>query len=111
MKTKIIPAILACSAILASANMVPASTQTPAVAPAPLHPYPAYPQQAMPPQDYFNGLPKNINSQIKIYIQVLLLLMWIGKSMVMRLSSIILWSFILIAMAIFWDKNLMINHF
>lgn len=57
MKTKIIPAILACSAILASANMVPASTQTPAVAPAPLHPYPAYPQ-AMPPQDYFNGLPK-----------------------------------------------------
>ena len=30
MKTKIIPAILACSAILASANMVPASTQTPA---------------------------------------------------------------------------------
>ncbi len=43
MKTKIIPAILACSAILASANMVPASTQTPAVAPAPLHPYPAYP--------------------------------------------------------------------
>ncbi|HEF1471194.1 TPA: PepSY-like domain-containing protein [Campylobacter coli] len=65
MKTKIIPAILACSAILASANMVPASTQTPAVAPAPLHPYPAYPQQAMPLQDYFNGIPKNINSQIQ----------------------------------------------
>ncbi|MCW1331481.1 PepSY-like domain-containing protein [Campylobacter jejuni] len=66
MKTKFILAILACSVILASANIVPtASVQTPAAAPAPVHPYPAYPQQAVPPQDYFNGLPKNITSQIQ----------------------------------------------
>ncbi|KGI56291.1 PepSY-like domain-containing protein [Campylobacter sp. MIT 97-5078] len=69
MKTKLIPAILACFAILASANPAPTSSaQAPAVTPAPLAPYPAYPQQAVPPQNYFNGLPKNINAQIqKLY--------------------------------------------
>lgn len=111
MKTKIIPAILACSAILASANMVPASTQTPAVAPAPLHPYPAYPQQAMPPQDYFNGLPKNINSQIQnLHPGAFIVdVDWEEYGYEVKLNNF--WSFILIAMAIFWDKNLMINHF
>lgn len=69
MKTKLIFATLACSAILANANQVPtAPAQAPVVTPAPATPYPAYPPKAVPPQDYFNGLPKNINAQIqKLY--------------------------------------------
>ena len=69
MKTKFIPVILACTVILASANpAATSSAQAPAVTPAPLAPYPVYPQQAVPPQNYFNGLPKNINAQIqKLY--------------------------------------------
>lgn len=66
MKVKFIPVILVCSAILASANTISSvSAQTSAVAPAPVTSYPVYPQYAVPPQDHFNGLPKNITSQIQ----------------------------------------------
>lgn len=54
MKVKFIPVILACSAILASANTISnVSAQTSAVAPAPATSYPVYPQYAVPPQDHF----------------------------------------------------------
>ncbi len=71
MKVKFIPVILACSAILASANTISnVSAQTSAVAPATS--YPVYPQYAVPPQDHFNGLPKILPVKFKISIQVLL---------------------------------------
>lgn len=73
MKVKFIPVILACSAILASANTISnVSAQTSAVAPVPATSYPVYPQYAVPPQDHFNGLPKILPVKFKISIQVLL---------------------------------------